>query len=681
MDISDFYQTFFEEAVELLTDMERLLLELDPGNPSDEDLNAIFRAAHSIKGGAATFGFTPLTETTHLAENLLDRARHHEITITQKMIEVLLRTKDALQEQIDSYAASQEPDAASVAEICGVLRQLAQDYLSDPSGGVSSAQSNASTPMADTVVPLAEEAGSADFDAALYVMLSDIGEGDATLLRDELGNLGTIKGEQAGPRWLKIWLDTTCSTDDIVAVCCFVIDAAQVSIGSGRARTLAVAEVSAPALPATGEVTPTATAAAVPDSRAKQIKAEKAEKSDARGPAKENGTIRVDVDKVDQIINLVGELVITQAMLAQNAAALDPVAHERLLNGMSLLERNARDLQESVMSIRMMQMEYVFSRFPRVVRDLSAKLGKQVRLDTEGAATELDKSLIERIVDPLTHLVRNSLDHGIEQPEVRQAAGKDPVGRLLLSAQHQGGNIVIEVSDDGAGLNRERILAKARSQNLPLSDNMSDEAVWQLIFAPGFSTAEQITDVSGRGVGMDVVKRNIQQMGGHVEILSRGGRGTTIRIILPLTLAILDGMSVKVGEEVYILPLNYVIESLQPSAADIRSIAADDHVLHVRGEYLPLKALHSAFGIEGARQDPTRSIAVILKGEGKRYALLVDQLVGQHQVVVKNLETNYRKVPGISAATILGDGSVALIIDVAAIQKGNSGRFSLQIAA
>lgn len=326
------------------------------------------------------------------------------------------------------------------------------------------------------------------------------------------------------------------------------------------------------------------------------------------------------------------------------------------------------------MSIRMMPMDYVFSRFPRLIRDLSAKLGKQVQLVTVGKETELDKSLIERIIDPITHLVRNSLDHGIETPAQRALAGKDPSGQLTLSAQHQGGSIVIEVKDDGGGLARDKILAKAKQQGINIADNAPDEEVWLLIMAPGFSTAEAVTDVSGRGVGMDVVKRNIQEMGGHVQISSERGRGTTIRIVLPLTLAILNGMSVRVGAETYILPLNYVIESLQPRPEDLHALTADEQVLHVRGEYLSLVALHRFFGVTDAVQNPTQAIVVIVQAEGVRFALLVDQLVGQHQVVVKNLETNYRKVSGISAATILGDGNVALIIDVAAIQRANRDR-------
>jgi two-component system chemotaxis sensor kinase CheA len=413
-----------------------------------------------------------------------------------------------------------------------------------------------------------------------------------------------------------------------------------------------------------------ATAAAAPAAPAAPAETErKAAARPAAAASAEGSSIRVGVEKVDQLINLVGELVITQAMLAETTSTFDPALHDRLFNGMAQLERNARDLQEAVMSIRMMPMDYVFSRFPRLVRDLAAKLGKEVELVTFGQATELDKSLIERIIDPLTHLVRNSLDHGIETVEARRAAGKDSTGQLVLSAAHHGGNIVIEVSDDGAGLRRDKILAKAAKQGMQVSETMTDEEVWNLIFLPGFSTAEQVTDVSGRGVGMDVVKRNIQSMGGHVEITSHAGKGSTTRIVLPLTLAILDGMSVKVGGEIFILPLNFVMESLQPRAEDIYTVANGERVVRVRGEYLPLVALHEVFSVDDAKAEPTQGIVTIMQTEGRRFAMLIDELVGQQQVVVKNLETNYRKVHGISAATILGDGSVALIVDVAALNR------------
>ncbi|KWF61187.1 chemotaxis protein CheA [Burkholderia pseudomultivorans] len=732
LDITQFYQTFFDEADELLAQMEQLLLNLDVGSPDPEDLAAIFRAAHSIKGGAATFGFTALTETTHILESLLDRARNHELTLTKEMVDAFLETKDVLSDQLVDYRASAEPDAAAAAAICAKLERLkaesgegAPAEPAAPAAPVEAAAPAPAAPAAGARVPdhVVEQAvaaahpvaGSAPSAAAgddgphLKITLSGVDAKDQALLAEELGNLGRIVGRETAGADLTLWLESDVPSDDIVAVCCFVIDESQIRVARGTAPAAQPAAAAAAATPAVAEAPPAAPAPAAaapqpaatpaPAAAAPQPAAAPAPAAAASQPAPhaepeapaapphahhddkrarpaaaaasggEGSSIRVGVEKVDQLINLVGELVITQAMLAETASAFDPALHDRLFNGMAQLERNARDLQEAVMSIRMMPMDYVFSRFPRLVRDLAGKLGKQVELVTFGQATELDKSLIERIIDPLTHLVRNSLDHGIETVDKRVAAGKDAVGQLVLSAAHHGGNIVIEVSDDGAGLNRERILAKAAKQGMQIPENISDDEVWQLIFAPGFSTAETVTDVSGRGVGMDVVKRNIQSMGGHVEISSQAGRGTTTRIVLPLTLAILDGMSVKVGGEIFILPLNFVMESLQPSNDDIYTVGNGERVVRVRGEYLPLVALHEVFSVEDARTDPTQGIVTIMETEGRRFAMLIDELVGQQQVVVKNLETNYRKVHGISAATILGDGSVALIVDVAALNR------------
>jgi len=656
MDISDFYQTFFDEADELLADMEQHLLGLDPQQPDSEQLNAIFRAAHSIKGGAGTFGFTVLQETTHILENILDGARRGEMQLSTDIINLFLETKDIMQEQLDACKTAQEPDAESFEYICQALRQLALEAKGEviepakPLTLVTEAQPA-------TVVP-----------AGLRLALVDLKPSEVSLMLDELANLGTVSEVKKGETSLEATLISSVDKDDIVAVLCFVIEESQIRFPDAAtpAPQPEIADKPAENLATVSPVTPA-------------LKPEVKKSAPAR--SSESGSIRVAVEKVDQLINLVGELVITQSMLAQRSGELDPVNHGDLLNSMGQLERNARDLQESVMSIRMMPMEYVFSRFPRLVRDLASKLGKEVELTLSGSSTELDKSLIERIIDPLTHLVRNSLDHGIESPEKRLLAGKHACGNLTLSAEHQGGNICIEVSDDGAGLNRERILAKALSCGLPVSESMSDEEVGMLIFAPGFSTAEQVTDVSGRGVGMDVVKRNIQEMGGHVEIGSKPGKGTTIRILLPLTLAILDGMSVRVAEEVFILPLNAVMESLQPLAADLHPLAGGERVLEVRGEYLPLVELWNVFDVQDAKTEATQGIVVILQSAGKRYALLVDQLIGQHQVVVKNLESNYRKVPGISAATILGDGSVALIVDVSALQSLNREKRVAGVAA
>ncbi|GMB69900.1 chemotaxis protein CheA [Pectobacterium carotovorum] len=669
MDMSAFYQTFFDEADELLADMEQHLLLLDPSEPDTEQLNAIFRAAHSIKGGAGTFGFKVLQETTHLLENLLDGARRGEMRLSTDIINLFLETKDIMQDQLDAYKTAQEPNAESFEYICQALRQLALESKADG----DAAQPDASVATPPSASPASNGVGKGEMRIALTGLKSQ----EIPQMLEELGNLGTVKDPHQTDTSVEVTLVTSESEDDISAVLCFVLEPEQISFKSAvtsqpvvaeAVETLAVVEAPVVAAP----VAPSAPVAAKPQ----------AAPENGKNKAKTGDTsIRVAVEKVDQLINLVGELVITQSMLAQRSSELDPVAHGDLLNSMGQLERNARDLQESVMSIRMMPMEYVFSRFPRLVRDLAAKLDKQVELTLMGSSTELDKSLIERIIDPLTHLVRNSLDHGIESPDKRVAAGKSAVGNLTLSAEHQGGNICIEVIDDGAGLNRERILAKALSQGLAVNDSMSDEEVGMLIFAPGFSTAEKVTDVSGRGVGMDVVKRNIQEMGGHVEIHFQAGKGTTIRILLPLTLAILDGMSVKVNNEVFILPLNAVMESLQPQSEDLYPLAGGERVLQVRGEYLPLVELFHIFDVDGAKTDATQGIVVILQSAGRRYALLVDQLIGQHQVVVKNLESNYRKVPGVSAATILGDGSVALIVDVSALQALNREKRAVETAA
>ena len=651
VDLSQFFDTFFDEADELLADMEQQLLGLDIDHPDTDQLNAIFRAAHSIKGGAGTFGcFELLADTTHLLENLLDLVRRGEMPLRRGMVDLFLETKDVLTEQVLAYREDRKPDPAAYERICAQLRSLAQ--APGPGKGAK-AEPPASIPGG--IPQPGEPPASGQSEAAVTptgslpacVRLSRLSNADAEKLSSELALLGTILHRTGGASDMAIWLDTSVSEQDLAAVCCFIVNEDQVCVARERVPADAVA-------------------------------------GSGQGPLREqsrsasaSGTLRVSVEKVDQIINLVGELVITQAMLAQTTSTLDAQRHDRLLNGIEQLERNARDLQEAVMSIRMMPMDYVFSRFPRVVRETAAKLGKQIRLATEGAATELDKSLIERIIDPLTHLVRNSIDHGIEPPEVRMAGGKQAEGNLTLSARHHGGQIVIEVSDDGAGLNRERILRKALALGMPVSEATPDEDLWQLVFSPGFSTAEKVTDISGRGVGMDVVRRNIQSMGGHIQLSSRQGQGTTTRIALPLTLAILDGMSVGVGSETFILPLSHVTESIQPAPEQLRKISETEHVLFVRGEYLPLVSLHEVFKVEGAQTDITQSIAVILQAEEARFALQVDHLIGQHQVVVKNLEANYRKVPGVSAATILGDGSVALIVDVFALLRFSRDRAAL----
>ena len=666
VDMSQFYQVFFDEANELLAEKERLLLEIDVDHPSADDLNAIFRTAHSIKGGAATFGFSDITEFTHVLESLLDRIRKGEMPLTTEHVDAFLAAKDVLSMLIDGRRIGATVDAQQVQEVSRRLHALAADQLIEPVAVAPVAGNVKPEPEFESEPELVTPEGHRHLCIDLPANVSDR---DVASLVQELSVMGDAHQRRLPDGSIVFDLITDQDKDTIEAVCTFVVDAAKLVVRE-HVPTVKVSEppvtIQSELEPVTHEAVLPAAVSVVEDVN-KKLQKRETEKQHA---STESSSIRVNTEKVDLLINLVGELVITQAMIDQRASGLDPVQHETLLNSIVQLSRNTRDLQESVMSIRMMPMDYVFSRFPRMVRELAGKLGKQVEFITQGASTELDKGLIERIIDPLTHLVRNSVDHGIELPEVRLKNGKPETGKLTLSASHQGGNIVIEVTDDGAGLNRERILAKAKQNGLPVQDNMPDEDVWQLIFMPGFSTADVVTDVSGRGVGMDVVRRNITNMGGAVEIRSVDGRGSAMRISVPLTLAILDGMSVKVGNEIYIVPLAYVVESLQPVASDLKEVAGSGRLLKVRDEYLPLFYLYEVFGIVPSSAKPTEGIVLVLTVDDKKSALLVDTLLGQQQVVVKNLETNFRKVPGISGATILGDGGVSLILDVAALTRG-----------
>jgi two-component system chemotaxis sensor kinase CheA len=707
IDISQFYQVFFDEAEELLAEMERLLLGVDVAAPDAEDLNAIFRTAHSVKGGASTFGLTDMCDVTHVLESLLDRIRKGEMALTSNHVDAFLAAKDGLKMQLDGHRHGAAVDNEAIANVRMALHDLAEGLV--PAAPVVAPSYLTAQPRTEHQIEGAHR---------YKIELPQVAQRDINALVDELGLMGRVSVAPLEGGRTALVITTHESLDDIIAICSFVLDPDDLKIFEAPALTPEQRAIEAAEHkriedaqgygffgpdddvgPAGGELSeddlgygffqpieqiraaagivattpePVASLSVQAQNVVEHLAELSAEKKAARKDDKnESSSIRVSVEKVDQLINLIGELVITNAMLEQRSNVLDPILHERLLSSVSQLGRNTRELQEAVMSIRMMPMDFVFSRFPRMVRDLAGKLGKKVDFITHGAATELDKGLIERIVDPLTHLVRNSIDHGVEMPAARVAAGKSEAGRLFLSAGHQGGHIVIEVADDGGGLNREKILAKAASNGLAVSSTMSDAEVWQLIFAPGFSTAEVVTDVSGRGVGMDVVKRNITAMGGTVDIRSAAGFGTTISISLPLTLAILDGMSIRSGDEIYILPLSFVVESLQPAPEDVRDIAGRGRVLKVRGEYLPLIPLHQMFDIEPRHREPSDGIVVILETEGKKAALFVDELVGQQQVVVKNLEANYRKVAGISGATIMGDGGVALILDVAALVRSS----------
>lgn len=699
-DLSQFYQIFFEEAGENLDQMEHMLLDLDLEKADDEELNGIFRCAHSIKGGAATFGFSDVAELTHQMESLLDRLRRHELQPIPQMVDVLLESADASRSLLARHQAGAQDAPPSTAHLVKRISELAAGMV--PAHEAPMEPPKPQDPPAPAPAPVIQSAptvASAPAGAAgarhLQIRIGPLErmeQADAIkeLFRDIPG-LGTIADLPSDAAATRIFSVETSSTDsDLLDLFAFHVAKEQVQISASSAGAAVDASSGIPAQNgdiegATGPADEAygffknapgspggaqALQAIEPVSAVTRIVPKAAAEAKAGSQAQmESTTIRVAVNKVDQLINLVGELVITQAMLAQNSLGLDSAEHQQLLAGLADLDRNTRDLQESVMSIRMIPMSIVFSRFPRMLRDLANKLGKKVDLVTLGEATELDKGLVEKITDPLTHLVRNSGDHGIELPAERLAKGKPEHGTITLSASHQGGSIVIEVKDDGKGLSREKILSKARERGMDVSDQMSDADVWQLIFAPGFSTAEVVTDVSGRGVGMDVVKRNIAALNGTVEIDSSEGYGTKVSVRLPLTLAIMDGMSVGVDEEVYILPLSSVVESFQVNPDDVNTVAQGSQLVKVRDEYMPVIALERIFQVP--RLDPQKSstIMVVVEADGNRVALLVDELLGQHQVVVKNLESNYRKVPNVSGATILGDGRVALILDIGGLVR------------
>jgi len=728
IDLSQFYQIFFEEAGENLDLMEQMLLNLNLETADDEELNGIFRCAHSVKGGAATFGFSDVAELTHQMESLLDRLRRHELQPNAAMVDVLLESADASRSLLARHQSGDEGEALPTTDLVRRIAELAAG------GGVVAAKpvvAPVPVPVAPPVAPVAAPAVVApaavasNGSRALEIRVGPLErptQADAIqeLFRDIPG-LGSIRALDSGRSDTRLFaVETASSDDDLLDLFTFHVSRDQIQISDKSAAAAAPAVASlvnapvadpgygffddlppaapasaaaagpaavavaaeaaagfgffdgAPGLPGTpAPAVAVAVASPPPASVAASASVAKPGVKPAAAPAAqpEAATIRVAISKVDQLINLVGELVITQAMLAQNSRALDPAVYQQLLTGLADLDRNTRDLQESVMSIRMIPMSIVFSRFPRMLRDLAGKLGKKVDFVTQGEATELDKGLVEKITDPLTHLVRNSCDHGIEMPAERLAAGKSETGTITLSASHQGGSIVIEVRDDGKGLSRTKILNKARERGLDVSDQMTDSEVWQLIFAPGFSTAEVVTDVSGRGVGMDVVKRNIAALNGTVEIDSAEGYGMKVSVRLPLTLAIMDGMSVGVGEEVYILPLSSVVESFQVKAEAVSTVGQGSQLVKVRDEYMPVIELEKVFQVPRFDFEKSSDIMVVVEADGSRVVLLVDELLGQQQVVVKNLESNYRKVPNVSGATILGDGKVALILDTGALVR------------
>lgn len=634
IDLQRFHATWFEESREGLDAMEAGLLALEAGERGAGLVDSIFRAAHSIKGGAGTFGFTTVAELTHVLETLLDQLRSGARTIDAAGIDAMLGSVDVLRALLDEAQHDRPADDRQV--------RAAMQRLEDLPGAAATA-----APAREPGDQLGGLLGwRIGFQPGPGLFMS--GNDPLRILR-ELSVLGPL---QAQPQ-----LDALPAFD--------VLDPLQAVLG----WTL---ELQAPVPKADIE----AVFAWVEDEcrlELEPIRAPEKTDSGAASPSAARdteGSIRVSVGKVDTLVNLVGELVVTRSMLQQlGDAVADDALAERMATALEQLERNTRDLQDAVMGIRMLPVDAVFRRFPRLVRDLSGKLGKLVRLQVRGEATELDKGLIEKIADPLVHLVRNAIDHGLEDPATRSAAGKDPTGTIILHASHQGGNVVIEVGDDGRGLDRDRILAKARERGLPVPDEPTDAEVWDCVFHAGFSTSAQVTDLSGRGVGMDVVRNNIRQLGGNVELSSRPGQGTRVVIRLPLTLAIMDGMTVSAGGETLVLPLASVCETLQAGPGDVSTIKGRGRLLRLRDVWVPLLSLDEMFGSpprDGPREHP---VAVVVEGDGRRLALEVDALLGQQQIVVKSLERHYRHIDGVSGATILGDGRVALIVDAGGLAR------------
>lgn len=681
IDIEQFHGVFFDESDEHLDDMEQLLMSLDVESPDPEELNSIFRAAHSIKGGSGIFGFDALMNLTHVMENLLDKARNNELSVTADIVNVLLETLDVLKDTLNAYRDETPVPEDSIAERIKILNGVINGQSTDAAPGdgddASEVSVNAQNESAqddsfgffddepNSAIEAADDSFGFFDDEPVNEVLS---HGDNTksenndddgfgFFDDEISNntvdaqTETTKAETAEVEQGFGFFEDAPSATNINTS----LEIASSNNAQSASTQLNTATTSNNDKAPTSGVAPTTTQAKTPPKPP-------AKKSTAR----ESASIRVDTTKIDAMVNLVGELVITQSMLSMIGQDVEGQVGERLQLAIDELQRNTREIQESVMSMRMLPLTATFNRFPRLVRDLAGKLGKQVELVLQGGSTEIDKSLIEKVVDPLTHLVRNSIDHGIEMPDKRVAAGKPEKGTVILSAEQKGGSIIISIIDDGGGLHRDKILDKARSNGLTVSDDMPDSEVWQLIFQPGFSTAEAITDVSGRGVGMDVVRRNIESIGGRIDIESSAGEGSAFFIHLPLTLAIVDGMCVSVGKQIFVIPLLNIIESFQPTKQQLKTLG-NDTVLYIRDQYWPLVPLYDFMEVEDAALSPTEGIVVLLESSKKRFGVLVDALVGQQQVVIKSLEEHYRKVAGIAGATIMGDGKVALIIDADSI--------------
>lgn len=661
IDISQFLDTFYEESFEGLDIMESELLTLDVGKADNEVINTIFRAAHSIKGGSGTFGLNAVAEYTHVMETLLDEMRAGQREVTQLAVDILLRSVDVLRSMLLSLKDNEELDHDTIATTHAELEKLLNG--GDTASSVATSSTDSGTAETAEQIsgwtisfkPNADMLQTGNDPVRIIRELDALGDVVVEVHTEEMPELELLDPEQSYLSWT-ISVAGDVAEDDIKECFEWVEDECELTIIANKPANINKTVPTDITSPKEHHIESTPQAD-------KQV----AQKSTAKKPAAESSSIRVNIDKVDDLINMVGELVITQSMLSQLGAVedFDVLALERLNDGLTQLEQHTRELQESVMRIRMMPISFAFQRFPRLVHDMSSQFGKQIELKLSGEATELDKTVMEKIGDPLVHLVRNSLDHGIEKPDVRVENGKDAMGTIELNAFHQGGNIVIEIKDDGAGLNHERILSKAIASGIVKEeDNLTADQINDLIFAPGFSTAEVITDVSGRGVGMDVVRRNIRALGGTVEVKSEKGIGSVFTIRLPLTLAILDGQLIRVGSETYIVPLISIIESLQVNPEMMNSVTGAADVYKLRDDYIPIVKLYDIFGIESDSTDVSEGLLVVVENEGKKIAIFVDELLGQQQVVIKSLETNLKQVDGLSGATILGNGTVALILDI-----------------
>jgi len=659
--MAQFHQTFFEESFEGLDIMENELLNLDVGNADNESINTIFRSAHSIKGGSGTFGFTAIAEFTHVAETLLDEMRDGVRQVDQVSVDLLLKSVDVMRDMLTVYKDGGDMDADNIAAVQTELENLLGASGSNASAddSASTTENTASAGWIISFKPHVEMLRTGNDPIRMLHALSELGEIEVVADISELPTFADFNPEDSFISW-EITLTGDIKKEDVTEVFDWVEDECDLDI-----KPIA-SESESPAFES-----PETTPAAVEATTTKQPAAKQAAAKKGGG---ESASIRVGIDKVDEIINLVGELVITQSMLGQIGGEIGSDADhnsnrmEKLLEGLAQLERNTREIQESVMRIRMLPISFVFSRVPRLVHDLSGKLNKKVELVTLGESTELDKTVMEKIGDPMVHLVRNALDHGIETPEQRLEAGKPETGTLTLNAYHKGGSIVIEITDDGAGVNKERVLNKARANGL-VGENevLSDDAINDLIFNPGLSTAETLSDVSGRGVGMDVVRKNIKSLGGSVRVDSVEGKGSIFTIQLPLTLAILDGQLVKVAEETFVVPLVSIIESIQVKSENLNGIAGKADLYKLRDEYIPVIRADHVFGMSNSQASLNDRLMVVVEGDGKKAGIIVDDLLAQQQVVIKSLETNYQRVDGLSGATILGDGTVALILDIAGI--------------